>query len=36
MVRAHYPDEGNAVDIVALGNHLRAHQQIDFARCAAA
>ena len=30
MVGAHNPDEGNAVDIVALGDHLRAHQQVDF------
>ena len=31
-VRADYADQGDAVDVVALGDHLRAHQQIDFAR----
>ncbi len=29
MVCSHNADKGDAVDIVALGDHLRAHQQVD-------
>ena len=29
MVRSHHTDEGDAVDVVALGDHLRADQEID-------
>ena len=32
MVAAHHADQRDAVNVVALGDHLRAHQQIDFAR----
>ena len=29
MVCSHHADEGDSMDIVALGDHLRAHQQVD-------
>src|ERR1700739_680062 len=29
MVRAHHADKGDAMDIVPLGDHLRAYQQIN-------
>ena len=29
MVCSHHPDKGDPVNIVALGDHLRAHQQVD-------
>ena len=31
MVAADDADEGDAVDVVALGDHLRADEEIDFA-----
>ena len=32
MVATHHAHQRDAVNVVALGDHLRAHQQIDFAR----
>ena len=29
MIRTHHPDQGHAVDIVPLGNHLGSDQQVD-------
>src|SRR6266702_2483700 len=30
MVAAHHTHQSNAVDVMPLGNHLRAYQQVDF------